>query len=62
MVIEVPEKTVRFAVLLAGPIGASVVVTPEVEFGLTPALLLVTSKSTVQLPLGGTRPISPSSR
>jgi hypothetical protein len=47
-------STVRFAVLLPAP-GESVcvVVTPEAVFGCTPAVLLVTEKMTVQLPLAG---------
>jgi len=46
--------TVRFAVLLAPPAtGVWVVVTPEVVFGFEPAVLLVTGKVTVQLPLAG---------
>jgi hypothetical protein len=47
-------NTVRVAVLLAAPaVGVCVVVTPEVVFGCTPAVLLVTLKITVQLPLAG---------
>src|SRR5438128_2408415 len=46
--------TVRLAVLLAVPAtGVCVVVTPDVVFGCTPAVLLVTSKMTVQLLLVG---------
>src|SRR5712691_10162871 len=46
--------TVRFAVLLTAPaIGVCAVVTPEVELGLTPKLLLFTANVTVQLPLAG---------
>jgi len=46
--------TVRVAVLLPDPAeGIWVVVTPEVVFGLTPVLLLVTRKVTVQLPDAG---------
>ena len=51
------RKTVRLAVLLTAPaVGVCVVVTPEVAFGLTPWVLLVTAKVTVQeppLPLAG---------
>jgi len=47
-------KTLRLAELLAGPaVGVCVVVTPEVVFGCTPAVLLVTEKMTVQLLLAG---------
>src|SRR5438132_1050465 len=46
-------KTVRLAVLLAVPIVVCVVVTPEVAFGFVPAVLLLTSKVTVQLPPAG---------
>ena len=47
-------KTDRFAVLLAAPAtGVCVDVTPEVVFGLTPTVLLVTEKITVQEPLAG---------
>ena len=47
-------KTVRFAPLLAAPAtGVCVVTTPDVEFGHTPALLLVTANVIVQLPLAG---------
>jgi len=46
--------TVRLAVLLAVPaVGVCVVVTPEVVFGCTPPVLLLTAKVTVQLPLAG---------
>ena len=45
-------KTERFAVLLAVPaVVVCVVVTPEVEFGFVPTVLLVTSKVTVQVTL-----------
>jgi|ERR1051326_6825462 hypothetical protein len=45
--------TVRVAVLLPDPaVGVSVVVTPEVELGLTPTCELVTLNITVQLPPG----------
>ena len=47
-------KTVRLAVLLAAPAaGVCVVVTPDVVFGWTPAVLLVTLKTTVQELLAG---------
>jgi hypothetical protein len=47
-------KTVRLAVLLAGPaVGVCVVVTPDVEFGCMPGVLLVTAKVTVQELLAG---------
>jgi hypothetical protein len=52
-VMVTPDKTVRIAVLLAGPVGASAVLTPEVAFGFGPALVLVTSKVTVQLLFAG---------
>ena len=46
--------TVRFAVLLAAPaVGVWLVVTPEVVFGWTPTVLLVTMKVMVQLPFAG---------
>src|SRR5436190_16629230 len=46
--------TVRFAVLLTAPAtGVSAELTPEVVFGWTPCVLLVTSKITVQLPVAG---------
>jgi hypothetical protein len=46
--------TFRLAVLLAVPAtGVCIVVTPEVALGCTPAVLLVTAKLTVQLPLAG---------
>ena len=46
--------TVRVAVLLTVPgLGVCVVLTPEVAFGLSPTLLLVTAKVTVQLVLAG---------
>ena len=51
---KIRSPTVRFAVLLAGPAaGVSVAVTPEVVFGYTPIVLLVTEKTTVQLPFAG---------
>ena len=47
-------STVRLAVLLTAPaVGVSVVVTPEVEFGLTPGEVLLTTKVTVHEPLAG---------
>src|SRR5216684_2954792 len=47
-------STVRVAVLLAAPaVGVWVVVTPEAWLLLPPAVLLVTLKVTVQLPLAG---------
>jgi hypothetical protein len=47
-------KTVRLAVLLTAPaVGVCVVVTPDVVFGCTPGVLLVTAKVTVQLLLAG---------
>ena len=53
LIVGVPN-TVRFAVLLAVPaVGVCVVVTPEVAFGCTPTVLLVTLKITVQLLLAG---------
>lgn len=45
--------TVRFAVLLAVPTVVCVVVTPLVVFCLMPAVLLVTSKVTVQVLFAG---------
>ena len=46
--------TVRFAVLLTAPaVDVWFVVTPDVVFGCTPLVLLVTEKMTVQLPLAG---------
>src|SRR5258708_22872265 len=51
-------NTVRLALLLAAPaVGVCVVVTPEVELGCTPAVLLVTEKMTVQLGLGTVMPV-----
>jgi hypothetical protein len=47
-------RTVRLAVLLAVPaVGVRVVVTPEVVLFRAPAVLLVTLKTTVQLPFAG---------
>lgn len=47
-------RTVRLAVLLPVPaVGICVVVMPEVAFGCTPAVLLVTVKITVQLLFAG---------
>jgi len=47
-------RTVRLAVLLAAPtVGVCVVVTPDVVFGCTPGVLLITAKVTVQLLLAG---------
>ncbi len=46
--------TVRFAVLEAAPVGALALATPDVAFGWTPGMLLVTTTVTVQLPLAGT--------
>jgi|ERR1035441_5565614 hypothetical protein len=47
-------STVRFAVLLADPaVGVSFAATPDVVFGWTPGVLLVTLKIRVQLPLAG---------
>jgi hypothetical protein len=46
--------TVRSAVLLTAPaVGVCVVFTPEVVFGLDPAVVLVTLNVTVQLELAG---------
>src|SRR5450631_3737947 len=46
--------TVKLAVLLTVPaVGVCVVVTPDVAFGLTATLLLVTANVTVQLPPAG---------
>ena len=54
MVGEAMAVTVRVAVLLGLPaVAVWVVVTPEVVFGWPPAVLLVTLKTTVQLPLAG---------
>ena len=54
MLIVGVANTVRFAVLLPVPaVGVCVVVTPEVAFGCTPTVLLVTLKITVQLLLAG---------
>ena len=39
--------------MLTAPTGVCVVVTPEVELGCTPTVLLVTEKITVQEPLAG---------
>ena len=47
-------KTVSVAVLLGDPaVGVCVVVTPDVVLFWAPAVLLVTLKITVQLPLSG---------
>jgi len=47
------------AVLLAVPAtGVCVVVTPEVALGLTPGVLLVTTKVTVQEPAGIVMPLN----
>src|SRR5260370_4603938 len=44
-------RTIRFALLLAGPaIDVCVVVTPEVALGLLPSVLLLTANVTVQVP------------
>jgi len=53
--------TVRLAVLLTAPaVGVCVVVTPDVVFGCTPDVLLVTAKVTVQLlPAGIVMPVKP---
>jgi hypothetical protein len=48
-----PAVTVSIAVLLAAPTVVWLVVTPEVVFGLTATLVLVTEKVTVQLPFAG---------
>src|SRR5215210_3118750 len=52
-------KTDSVAVLLGAPAtGVCAVVTPEVEFGLLPGVLLVTAKVTVQLlPAGMVMPV-----
>ena len=62
----VPENTVRVAVLLAGPVGASAVLTPEVVFGYVPGVALITLNETVQLvfariviPLKLNKPVAP---
>ena len=48
------RSTTRFAVLLTAPaVAVCAVVTLEVAFGFEPGVLLVTSKTTVQLPLIG---------
>jgi hypothetical protein len=44
---------VRLGALLAGPVAISFVVTPEVEFGFVPTVLLLTTNVTVQLLLAG---------
>src|ERR1035438_8425519 len=50
----VGKPTPSVAVLLAAPaVGVCVVVTPEVVLGSEPAVVLVTLKVTVQLPLAG---------
>ena len=46
--------TVRFAVLLGAPVPPFDEVTALVVFGLTPAVLLITEKMTVQFPADGT--------
>jgi len=46
-------RTVKVAVLLGAPAVVCVVVTPDVILLWTPAMLLVTPKITVQLPLAG---------
>jgi hypothetical protein len=47
-------RTVKVSVLLTGPaVVVCAVVTPEVEFGYVPGVLLVTAKVTVQLPAAG---------
>jgi hypothetical protein len=46
--------TDKVAELLPGPaVGVCIDVTPDVEFGLMPLVLLVTLKITVQVPLAG---------
>ena len=52
--------TVRVAVLFSDPaVGVCVVVTPEVELGLSPTCELVTLNVTVQLPAGPAGMLTP---